>query len=272
MKRTAAACLLGIAAAFGPPLTLAQKQAGSAADPDALAKQLSNPVAALISVPFQLNYDDRLGPGGDGDRWLLNVQPVVPISLNEDWNIISRTILPVIYQDVPPGGSDSGLGDTVQSLFFSPKAPTASGWIWGVGPAFLLPTASEDVLGTEQWAIGPTAVALKQTETGWTYGVLTNYLVSVAGDDDRTDVNSMFLQPFLSKSIGQGRTLSVNFESTYDFEGDAWNVPFNAAYTKVRKVGNQMLSFTFGARYYLETPQGGPDWGLRFVVTLLYPK
>lgn len=272
MPRAIAALLIGIAAAFGPPQTLAQQQAAGGADADALAKQLANPVAALISVPLQLNYDDGIGPTGDGDRWQLNAQPVIPISLNEDWNVISRTILPFIYQDVTPGGSDSGIGDTLQSLFFSPKKPTASGWIWGVGPAFLLPTASEDVLGTEQWGIGPTAVALKQTEAGWTYGLLTNHLVSVAGEDDRADLNATYLQPFLVKSIGKGRTLAANFESTYDWEAEAWNVPMNLSITQVMRIGNQMVSFAGGARYYLETPQGGPDWGLRFVVTLLYPK
>lgn len=265
----AAACA---AAAATSPFAVAQgAPAGSAPNADELAKQLSNPVAALISVPLQLNYDEGYGPGGDGERWTLNVQPVVPISLNDDWNVISRTILPIIDQDI--GGSNaSGIGDITQSLFFSPKKPTASGWILGVGPAFLLPTASEDELGTEQWAIGPTIVALKQTDDGWTYGALWNYLVSVAGDDDRADVNSTFIQPFLSKGLGKGRTATVNLESTYDFEGHAWNVPVNLMYSKVTKIGGQMVSFAGGARYYLETPAGGPDWGLRFVVTLLYPK
>ena len=242
-------------------------------DADELAKALSNPVAALISVPLQLNYDSGYGIDGDGERWLLNVQPVVPISLNEHWNVISRTILPVIHQsDVVGTGGESGIGDTTQSLFFSPKKPTASGWIWGVGPAFLLPTASEDVLGTEQWAIGPTAVVLKQTEDGWTYGALVNYLVSVAGDDDRADVNSMFLQPFLSKGLGKGRTATINLESTYDFEGHAWTIPVNLIYSKVTKIGGQMVSFAIGGRAYVDAPTGGPDWGARFVVTLLYPK
>ncbi|HKX99288.1 MAG TPA: hypothetical protein VJL86_06195 [Steroidobacteraceae bacterium] len=259
------------ACALVSPGVLAEAQ-GAGGDADALAKQLSNPVASLISVPLQLNWDDGLGTGGDGERWLLNVQPVVPISLNDDWNIISRTILPVIHQDVTPGSSESGIGDVTQSLFFSPKHPTSSGWIWGVGPAFLLPTASEEVLGTEQWALGPTAVALKQTQGGWTYGALVNYLVSVAGDDDRADVNSMFLQPFLAKALGKGRTLTANFESTYDFDAEQWNAPFNLTFSEVTKIGNQRLSFAFGARYYLETPDGGADWGLRFVVTLLYPK
>ena len=105
-----------------------------------LAKKLSNPVAALISVPFQLNYDQDIGPAEDGKRWALNIQPVVPIELNQDWNIISRTILPVVSQDdiAPGAGSQTGIGDIVQSLFFSPKAPTSGGWIWGAGPGELI--------------------------------------------------------------------------------------------------------------------------------------
>ena len=129
-----------------------------------LAMQLSNPVAALISVPLQLNYDQDIGPADDGDRWLLNVQPVIPFDLNDEWNLISRTILPVVRQsDIFPGaGTQTGVGDVVQSIFFSPKAPTASGWIWGAGPVLLLPTGSNDLLSTDKWGAGPTAVVLKQ--------------------------------------------------------------------------------------------------------------
>lgn len=121
-----------------------------------LAKKLSNPVASLISVPFQLNYDEGFGPN-DGQKVTLNIQPVIPISLSEDWNVISRTILPVIWQNniAGPSGEQSGLGDITQSLFFSPKKPTANGLIWGVGPAFLIPTATDDLLGTGKWGAGP---------------------------------------------------------------------------------------------------------------------
>jgi hypothetical protein len=273
IRGDAASLALIAAATFGSPLVFAQDAPPGGASADELAKQLSNPVAALISVPLQLNYDDGYGVGGDGERFTLNIQPVVPISLNDDWNVISRTILPLIAQDdVIEGESESGTGDTLQSLFFSPKAPTASGWILGAGPAFLLPTASDDVLGSGQWAIGPTIVALKQTDDGLTYGALWNYLISVAGDDDRADVNSTFIQPFLAKAFPGGRTATINLESTYDFEAKQWNVPVNLLYSKVTKIGNQMVSFAGGARYYLESPPGGPDWGLRFVVTLLYPK
>jgi hypothetical protein len=238
---------------------------------DELAKQLANPVAALISVPFQLNYDT--GYANDGEKWLLNVQPVVPISLNEKWNVISRTILPLIDQkNVANGDSQSGLGDVLQSFFFSPKKPTASGWILGVGPAALLPTATDDLLGQKQWALGPTAVALKQTKTGWTYGALVNQLWSVAGDDDRPDVNAMFLQPFLTKGLGKGRTIALNLESSYDWERKQWTVPVNLSYSKVSKLGNQLVSWQGGVRAYLDAPDGGPDWGLRFGFTLLYPR
>lgn len=247
----------------------AQESGGASADE--LAKQLSNPVAALISVPIQLNYDSGYDNGGE--QWKMNLQPVVPVSISESMNLISRTILPVVEQhDVVNADSQSGIGDITQSLFFSPKKPTASGWIIGIGPAFLLPTASDDLLGTGKWAVGPTGVFLKQTDSGWTYGALVNHLWSVAGDDDRADISATFLQPFLAKSLGKGQTLSFNFESTYDWESEQWTVPFNVMYSKVTRMGGQMVSFAGGARAYLDAPDNGPDWGLRFVVTLLYPR
>jgi hypothetical protein len=147
-----------------------------------IAKQLANPVASLISVPIQANYDDDFGLLDEGSMLRINVQPVIPITLNDDWNLISRTILPIVDQDnIPAAGfSEFGLGDTVQSFFFSPKAPTASGWIWGAGPVLLLPTATDEILGAEKWGIGPTAVLLKQSGP-WTYGALGNHIESFAG-------------------------------------------------------------------------------------------
>jgi hypothetical protein len=247
---------------------LAQDQAS------ALAKQLSNPVAALISVPFQLNLDQDIGPAEEGDRWTLNVQPVVPIGLNEDWNLISRTILPVVSQDdiFPGAGSQSGLGDVVQSVFFSPKEPSSSGWIWGAGPVFLLPTGSDDLLTADQWAAGPTAVVLKQ-QGPWTYGALANHLWSFAGDEDRGDVNATFLQPFLSYTTPAAWTFALNTESTYDWEGEEWNVPVNAIASKVARVGGQLVSVGGGLRYWADSPDSGAEGlGVRLVFTLLFPK
>lgn len=240
----------------------------------ALAQQLSNPVAALISVPFQLNYDQDIGPEDDGDRWLLNVQPVVPITLNEDWNLISRTILPLVSQsDIYPGaGSQSGLGDVVQSVFFSPKEPTAGGWIWGAGPVLLLPTGSDDLLTADQWAAGPTAVVLKQ-QGPWTFGALANHLWSFAGSDRRADVDATFLQPFLSYTTPTAWSYTLNTESTYDWEGEQWSVPINVIVAKVTKVGGQLISVGGGVRYWADSPESGPEgFGLRLAVTLLFPK
>jgi hypothetical protein len=240
---------------------------------DELARQLSNPVASLISVPLQYNADFNIGTE-DGTKQLLNVQPVIPTSLSDDWNLITRVIVPVIHQDDVFGnsGSQSGLGDTTPTLFFSPKAPTSGGWIWGVGPVFLLPTATDDLLGAEKWGVGPSALALKQTAGGWTYGALANHIWSVAGEDARADVSATFLQPFLARQLSGGRTLSFNLESSYDWKGETWNVPVNIGYSKVTKWGGQMLSLAGGVRYYLETPGDGPDWGVRFTLTLLYPE
>jgi len=236
-----------------------------------LAQKLSNPVSDLISVPLQLNYDEGIGLGGNGSSWNLNVQPVVPISLNADWNIISRTIVPLVSTDgIPAGaGSDTGIGDTVQSFFFSPKAPTAGGWIWGAGPVFLLPTSSDRKFGPGEWGVGLTGVALKQ-DGPWTYGALANHIVDVDGS---IDINSTFLQPFVSYTTPDAWTFSLNTESTYNWAAKDWSVPVNAAVSKLVTFGDQPVSLGAGVRYWADSATGGPDgWGARFTMTFLFPK
>jgi hypothetical protein len=240
-----------------------------------LAKQALNPIAALISLPMQLNCDENIGQAEQGEKWQLNVQPVIPFSIGANWNLISRTIVPLISQeDVAPGaGTDSGFSDITQSLFFSPKKPTAGGWIWGVGPVLLLPTGSEDRLTGDKWGLGPTAVVLKQ-QNGWTVGALANHIWSVAGDDDRRDISASLLQPFVSYTTKTFTTFGVNTESTYDWEYEQWSVPFNFTVTQMLKVGSQPLTLQVGARYWADSPDGaGPEgWGARLAVTFLFPK
>jgi len=236
-----------------------------------LAKKLQNPVANLISVPLQSNWDFG-GGSTNAMRYTLNVQPVIPFSLNSQWNFITRTIMPIVHAESPiKGGRDkSGLGDIVQSFFLSPVDPLG-GWIVGGGPVFLYPSATENELGGEKWGAGPTAVVLRQ-DSGWTYGMLTNHLWSFAGTDRRQDVNATFLQPFVSYTTKTFTTFGVNTESTYDWENEQWTIPFNVSVSQLLKLGPQPIQLSLGGRAYADRPRGGPDWGLRFVVTALFPK
>ena len=207
-----------------------------------LAKKLANPVASLISVPLQYNYDENYGPDEKGSVHRLNIQPVIPISLNQDWNLITRIILPLVdMNDIPAAGmGESGLGDTLTSFFFSPKDPSSRGWIWGVGPVALLPTASDEMLGGEKWGMGPTVVLLKQAGR-LTVGALANHIWSVAGDDDRDNVTATFVQPFLSYILPTKTTLGFNTEATCAWENDAWSVPLNFTVSQLLKTGPQIF-------------------------------
>jgi hypothetical protein len=233
--------------------------------------KLQNPVANLISVPIQNNWDFGIG-AADAMRYWVNVQPVIPVSIGQDWNLITRTIIPISHAESSmPGGRDvSGLGDIVQSFFFSPKAPVG-GWIMGGGPVFLYPSASDVALGAQKWGAGPTAVLLKQV-SGWTYGVLANHLWSFAGTESRQDVSATFLQPIISYTTKTYTTFGLNTESTYDWQNNSWTVPVNFQLSQLLKFGSQPVQFTVGGRYYPEKPQGGADWGLAFCGNAVIPE
>jgi hypothetical protein len=217
-----------------------------------------------MTIPIQMNYDRDIGPLDDGWKLRTNIQPVIPVGLNEDWNLISRTIVPVISQDdlFPDSGSQFGLGDINLSLFFSPKKPTSGGLIWGIGPVLLFPTATDSLLGAGKWGAGPTAVALTMLGP-WTVGMLANHIWSFAGDGDRQDISSTFLQPFAAYTWPSAWTVSVQSESKYNWNTEKWSVPINVAVSKLVQWGKLPLSLQAGLGYWVESSDAGPE-GFRF--------
>lgn len=267
----AAVMAAGIGADVQNPPVSPEAPAQSPADAADLSKQLSNPVSSLISVPFQENVDFSVGPE-DGMKSTLNIQPVVPVNLSGNWNVIIRTILPVVYQnEVVPASSQFGLGDITQSFFFSPSRPGPSGIIWGLGPVLLYPTATDQFLGGKKWGAGPTLVLLKQSGKD-TFGILANHIWSVAGSNSRSDISATFLQPFYSHTTASALTLGLNSESSYDWKSKKWTVPINVTATQLTHMGKQPVSIGGGLRYYVVSPKDGPNWGVRLIFTLLFPK
>lgn len=229
-----------------------------------LAQELTNPVADLISVPIQVNFDQNIGLNDEGEKLTTNIQPVIPFEVNSEWNLITRTIVPVVYQEkiIPGDESQSGLGDINLQLFLSPKKPTSSGLIWGAGALVLLPTATDTLIGSEKWGAGPAGVALK-IDGPWTYGGLANHVWSFAGDDDRADISNTFVQPFAAYTWPSAWTVSVQSESSYNWNREEWSIPVNAAVSKLVFFGKLPVSLQAGVGRWLETPDAGPE-GLRY--------
>lgn len=237
-----------------------------------LAKQAQNPVADLISVPFQNNLNFRVGPHKQ-QQDILNIQPVIPIKLNEDWNLITRWILPVISQ--PPltvtGDREFGLGDLNPTFFLSPSKPT-HGIIWGIGPTFLVPTATDDALGARKWGAGPAAVVLT-TQGPWVIGALVSQLWSFEGGPQA--VNQTTIQPFVNYNFPGGWYLTTSPIATANWEAkpqDRWTVPVGGGFGRVFKIGKQPVNMQLAAYYNVVRPTNGPDWQLRAQVQLLFPK
>lgn len=235
-----------------------------------LAQAIQNPIADLISVPIQNAWDFGVGPA-DATRFASTAQPIYPIHLSKDWNLVTRAIVPFIHQESPVVGGDdvSGLGDSTGALFLSPVQPL-NGWIVGGGAIFQVPTATDSDLGAGKWGAGPTFVALKQVGP-WSGGILLNHIWSFAGKDDRSAVINSLVNPFGAYTTLDQWTFAIQSEATLDWKTDQWTVPIEVQVAKLVMFGEQPVQFTVTARKFVERPAGGPDWGLGFNVTFLFP-
>jgi hypothetical protein len=237
-----------------------------------LAKAAQNPIANMISLPLQNNTNLNIGPD-DETQNILNIQPVWPFEINDDWNVITRTILPVTSNpDFLTGeGRISGIGDTSFSAFFS---PTNSEITWGVGPVFVLPTASNDSLGSKKWAAGLSGVALAMPGH-WVVGGLISNVWSFAGAGDK-DINLFTLQPFINYNFNDGWYLTTAPIITANWEADndhKWTVPIGGGVGKIFKIGKQPVNAQFSIYNNVKTPDDyGAEWQIRTQIQFLFPK
>src|SRR5215467_2656048 len=258
----------------GVPDKVARPSARRTAEPEGdedLAKKSQNPIADMVSVPFQSNTNFNNAPFNRTQE-VLNIQPVVPLHISADWNMISRTIIPVISQPDPIRNSNTnGIGDITQSLFFSPVHSGAL--IWGAGPVFTVPSATDPILGQGKVLLGPTIVLLT-TPGHWVIGVLANNQWSVAGDPLRPRVNTFLAQPFINYNLEHGWYLSTSPIITANWlaaPGQQWTVPVGGGFGRVFKLGDQPVNASINAYYNVERPTGASTWSLRTTLALLFP-
>lgn len=226
-----------------------------------LAQELTNPIADLMTIPIQMTYDQNIGSNDKGTKLQTNIQPVIPFDINEEWMLLTRTIIPVVSQDkiFPNSGSQFGLGDTSVSMFVAPKKTT--GVIWGAGPIVLLPTATDKLLGADKWGVGPAGIVVAMLGS-WTVGGLANHVWSVAGSGNN-DISNTFVQPFAAYTWENAWTVSVQSESTYNWKSEEWAVPFTAAVSKLVRFGKLPVSLQAGTGYWAKSATNGPE-GVRF--------
>lgn len=256
-----------------PEETPKEDSAAAAESVEELAKKAQNPIANLISLPFQNNTNFGTGPL-DRTQNILNIQPVIPFDLSKDWLLVTRTIIPVVYQPEPPqgGGGTFGLGDLNPQFYFVPK--TDSHITWGVGPTLVFPTATDSVLGQGKWSIGPAAVIVVTTRH-LVYGAVANNVWSFAGDEDRPNVSQLTFQPFINYNLDKGWylvTSPIITANWYGSGGNQWTVPLGGGFGRVFAIGKQRVNAQLQAFWNVTKPEGAPDWQLRVQMQLLFPK
>ena len=241
-----------------------------AIDATALAKQTQNPVADLVTIPFQFNFNSG-GGLDDGTLFNLNFQPVIPVKVTPDWTVIVRTIIPFLSSPAPGGGQVGGIGDIILQTFLSPAHPGKL--IWGVGPEFSIPAATNPLFRTGSWAIGPTGVLLT-TRGPYVLGLLANQLWTFADAGGDPEVNQLLIQPFVNYNFGKGWAISTGPIITANWSapsGQEWTVPLGLGITRTTLFAGRPINI--GAQYYYNVvhPDNGPASQFRIVFALLYP-
>lgn len=233
---------------------------------DDLAKKAQNPIADLISLPLQNNTSFNIG-AYDRTANVLNIQPVVPLF---DGRLITRTILPVVYQPsiLEESGGSTGLGDLNFTAFYVPPSDKI---MVGVGPILIFPTGGEE-RGSQKWSAGPSLVVIS-TPGPWVLGVLWNNIWSYAGDDEASDVNQMLIQYFVNYNfpgfyLTSAPIITANWEAA---DGQQWIVPFGGGIGKLVRLGKLPTNITAQYYYNAVTPDYGPDWSLRLQIQFLFP-
>jgi hypothetical protein len=238
-----------------------------------LAKLAQNPVGNLISVPFQNNSNLNAGPDKRTQN-ILNIQPVIPISVSDEWNIITRTIVPVISQPLPDGERSNGIGDTVLTAFLSPAKPGK--WIWGAGPVLQIPTNSNSDLGNRNWGLGPSVVVLHLDKGDpWVYGVLANNIWSLSDSGSGGSYNNGLIQPFVNYNFPGGFYVTSAPIITVNWKADSsqrWTVPLGGGVGKIFHLGRLPVNTQLSAYYNVVTPDDGPNWQIRAQVQFMFPK
>ncbi len=232
-----------------------------------LSLRLENPLARILNLPITVGYDEGGGAGGDGTAFTTRFSPVIPIHLNDSWHIISRSNIGWTREDdISLAGRTSGWTDFTQTLFLSPDKPGYERIFWGAGPSFILPTATDDLLGQEKFSLGP-SIALIRQDTHWTVGMLAGQLWSVAGNPDRKDVNSTFLEPLVSYTAPASTSIALAAMARYDWVAEAWTVPLDFSVSKLFLIGSRPVKFGIGVRHIV-TPTDRPDSGVYFRISM----
>ncbi len=237
-----------------------------------IAKTLENPISTLVRVPIQLDYNRNIGIKDEGHSIILNIYPVIPFSINKNWTIVTRTSFAITHQKEisPDSGIQNGFEDIDSSIFIAPNSAFIEGTKFGFGPIISIPAATDKLLGSGKWELGPTIIFIKQ-DKAWTYGIRANHLWSVAGDNDREKVSTSLLQPMLSYTTNSAISFSLKSETKYNWVAKNWTVPINLLISRVSKINEKRIKASIGLRYWAKTTDTSPEgFGVRTQITFMF--